>query len=178
VVFDTPLHECKGFYRRSTSLHLAGQGVLMEIDRTSSRCAPTLIQIWASVATATSFAHCDGCSGDSRPYPSIVGLPRPRPRRAFGQVTSKIAQVFLPVTVRLYSFLMEYLQGGPCSFLQIPPVGGAADIPMHECRGFTPRSGNGGMARRRDREDAYVSPSQQVSPQAACRRYLDSDVQP
>jgi hypothetical protein len=65
----------------------------MKTDRTSSRCAPALVQIWASEAAASSFAHCDGCPGDSRPYPGIVGLSRPRPRRAFWQVTSMIAYI-------------------------------------------------------------------------------------
>jgi len=91
----------------------------MQTDRTLSRCALALIQIWASAATATSFAHCDGCPHDSRPYPGVVELPRLRPRRAFWQVRTMIAQAFLPVTVILYSFFDCVYASGTCSFLQV-----------------------------------------------------------
>ena len=47
----------------------------MEIDRTLSRCALALIQIWASEAPASSFAHCYGCPHGSRPYPGVGMIP-------------------------------------------------------------------------------------------------------
>ncbi len=64
----------------------------MQTDRTTSRCALAVIQIWASDADASSFAHWCGCPHDSRPYPSVGILPL-RPRRAFWQVINSIARV-------------------------------------------------------------------------------------
>jgi hypothetical protein len=43
----------------------------METNRATSRCALALIQIWASEASASSFAHWCGCPHGSRPYPGV-----------------------------------------------------------------------------------------------------------
>ncbi len=52
--------------------------------RLASRCALALIQIWASVANATSFAHC--CVGILTTHAHLrTLLDQLRPRRAFWQ---------------------------------------------------------------------------------------------
>src|SRR5215467_8969974 len=62
---------------------LVRKGVSMETNRTTSRRALALIQIWALDGTRILFRTLVVLSHGSRPYPSVIGFPRLRERSRF-----------------------------------------------------------------------------------------------
>ncbi len=77
--------------------------------RLTSRCALALIQIWASDATASSFAHCVGFLTTHAHLRTL--LDQLRPRRAFWQA--------------IYVFFLSYEKWKCCEAVQgafHPPV--------------------------------------------------------
>ena len=59
--------------------------------RLASRCALALIQIWASDATASSFAHCVGVLTAHARLRMLLDQFQLRPRRAFWQVRTIVS---------------------------------------------------------------------------------------
>ena|SRR6266704_3439282 len=59
--------------------------------RLTSRCALALIQIWASDATASSFAHCVGFLTTHAHLRTLLDQFQLRPRRAFWQVITIVS---------------------------------------------------------------------------------------
>ncbi len=93
--------------------------------RLASRCALALIQIWASDATASSFAHCVGFLTAHARLRTLLDQLQLRPRRAFWQVRTIISQLsrlslnihrlsIQPITLRKEGpFIPMYRMQGP-----------------------------------------------------------------
>jgi len=96
--------------------------------RLTSRCALALIQIWASDATASSFAHCVGFLTAHARLRTLLDQLQLRPRRAFWQA---ITIVSWPSRLSLSIHKLS-------SSL---PAGGGPFIPMSKARSFLARKG-------------------------------------
>ena len=94
--------------------------------RLTSRCALALIQIWASDATASSFAHCVGFLTTHARLRTLLDQLQLRPRRAFWQVRTIVSW-----TSRL-SLSIHRLSSSL-------PAGSGLFIPMAKARGLQAR---------------------------------------
>ncbi len=89
--------------------------------RLTSRCALALIQIWASDAVASSFAHCVGILTTHAHLRTLLDQFQLRPRRAFWQA--------------IYVFFLS------CEKWKCCEAGGGPFIPMSKARSFLARKG-------------------------------------